>query len=98
MTTGTVARAGRQAGGWRWAMWGAVAALLGAPLVAMRFTGEVNWTASDFAAAALLLGGAAVLMEVAVRTLRTPAARAAAGVAILLALGLVWAELAVQII
>lgn len=98
MTTGTVARAGRQAGGWRWAMWGAVAALLVAPLVAMRFTDEVNWTAADFAAAALLLGGAAALIEVAVRTLRTPAARAAAGVAILLALGLVWGELAVQII
>lgn len=45
----------------RIAVWGAICALLLAPLVAMRFTEEVVWTAGDFAAATALLaivGGA----------------------------------------
>ena len=33
---------------WRPAIWGAAAFLLVLPAVAMQFTSEVNWTASDF--------------------------------------------------
>ena len=83
---------------WRIAMWGTVAALLMLPLVAMRFTDEVVWTGLDFVTAAVLLGGAAALFEVAVRTIRTPRTRVLAGLAILAVLVLVWLQLAVQII
>jgi hypothetical protein len=42
--------------------WGAVALVLTAPLVAMQFTEDVHWTASDFGfAGALLIGGGAVI-------------------------------------
>ena len=36
---------------WRgmcWVGWGGAAVLLSLPLIARRFTGEVNWTGSDF--------------------------------------------------
>ena len=41
---------------WRIIGWGGAVALLAAPFIAMRFTTEVNWTASDFVFAAVLLG------------------------------------------
>ena len=62
--------------GWRIAGWGSALALLLLPAVAMQFTDEVNWTAFDFLAAALMLlflGGA---IEFAMRTARTMPSRA----------------------
>ena len=53
--------------GWRIAGWGSLAALLALPALAMRFTGEVDWTASDFVFAALLLGFLGICVELAVR-------------------------------
>jgi hypothetical protein len=73
------------------------AAILTAPLVAMRFTAEVNWTAVDFAAAAVLLGGIGSLYVLLTHKLRTPVQRRAIGGGLLLTLMLVWAELAVGI-
>lgn len=73
------------------------AAILMVPLVAMRFTTEVNWTGSDFLVMGILLAFTGLLITFALRTVRTTRSR-------LLAVGLVvlgflycWAELAVGI-
>ncbi len=50
--------------------WGSVAALLIAPAVAMRFSDEVQWTAFDFIVAGVVLIGAGLVCEVAVRASR----------------------------
>ncbi|MCP3734868.1 hypothetical protein M9979_08290 [Sphingomonas sp. RP10(2022)] len=79
------------------AMWLAAAALLLAPAVAMRFTTEVVWTASDFAFAAILLFGSLTAFELVSR--RTPAMawRLAIGATLLGAVLLVWVNAAVGI-
>jgi hypothetical protein len=46
--------------------WGGVLALLALPAVAMRFTDEVRWTPSDFVFAAVVLGGAGILVELVI--------------------------------
>ena len=38
---------------WRLTLWGGVLCLLLLPLIAMQFSKEVNWTASDFVVAAI---------------------------------------------
>lgn len=77
--------------------WGAVALILLAPAVAMRFTDEVNWTASDFIlAGALLIGGGAVIELVAWRV-RYPAVRIGFALFIITIVALVWIEGAVGI-
>jgi hypothetical protein len=73
------------------------AAILMVPLVAMRFTAEVNWGPGDFAAAASLLGGGGSLYVLITHKLRTPGQRRAIGGGLLLTLMLVRAELAVGI-
>jgi formate hydrogenlyase subunit 3/multisubunit Na+/H+ antiporter MnhD subunit len=55
--TGTAERRGGM--NWRIVGSGGAAALLATPLVAMRFTGELNCWAGDFVLAALLFGDAA---------------------------------------
>jgi hypothetical protein len=82
---------------WRVAGWGLAALILLLPAVAMLVTGEVAWGPGDFLAAAILLGGAGLSLELVVRVTRPGAARWAAGAAVLAALLLVWAELAVGI-
>ena len=52
---------------WRIAGWGAAAGLILLPLVAMQFTSEVNWTASDFVFAAIMFGSVGLGLELAVR-------------------------------
>ncbi|MFM5907300.1 MAG: hypothetical protein ACKOPO_06920 [Novosphingobium sp.] len=87
----------QQGGHLRLALWAFAGLLLLLPAVAMQFTREVNWGAEDFAAAALLIGGAGLGVELAVRFIRARRAMALTIAAILLALALVWAELAVGI-
>jgi hypothetical protein len=82
----------------RLAGWCAAAALLLAPLVAMQFTGEVNWGWGDFLAAAVLVGSAGLAFEFAASRSGSRAYRAATGVALAAAFVLVWANLAVGII
>ena len=82
---------------WRVAGWSAAAALLLAPLVAMRFTEEVNWTPFDFAVFGALLAVAGGAFELVVRVTRRQAARAVAGAAIAIAFLLAWAHGAVGI-
>jgi len=74
------------------------AAMLLVPLVAMQFTSEVNWTASDFVIAAVLLAGTGMLFELATTKLRTRKSRLTAVAVIGLSFLFVWAELAVGII
>lgn len=69
--------------------------LLMIPLVAMRFTDEVNWTASDFVVAGVLLFGTGLTYELLARKMRRNVYRVAVGVALAAALFLVWANLAV---
>lgn len=76
-------------------MWGAIAAVLVLPAIAMLFTREVAWGVEDFAFAALLLIGAGLLVELAVVQLKTARAKLVAGAVIGLVVLLVWAEAAV---
>lgn len=65
------------------------------PLLAMQFTREVNWSAADFIIAAVLLLGAGLSYELAVRKVRKPLQRFIVGVVIAVIILLIWAELAV---
>jgi len=72
-------------------------AILAVPLVAMQFTGEVNWGPGDFLVAAGMLAALWAGVELALRTLARPAARfAGIALAVLIFLA-VWTELAVGI-
>ncbi len=75
----------------------AVAILLLIPLIAMQFTNEVNWTLSDFIAAAVLLLSAGLVAEFVMRKVKNNSLRIAICVALLIMLLLVWIELAVGI-
>lgn len=76
-----------------------VAVLLLIPFAAMKLGIDgVKWTAIDFIAAAIMLLGAGIGIEVALRVVKRFEYRIAACVAILFALAVVWAELAVGLI
>lgn len=75
-----------------------VAVLLLIPYFAMKFTGEVNWTAIDFIAAGVLLLGTGLTIELILRKVRSLKYRLALCAAALFALFIVWAELAVGLI
>ncbi|MBE7177345.1 MAG: hypothetical protein INR69_13120 [Mucilaginibacter polytrichastri] len=49
----------------------AVAAILAAPGIAMQFTSEVNWSASDFVIMAILLTTTAVFIEIVLQKVHT---------------------------
>lgn len=77
--------------------WSAVALIMAAPAIAMRFTSEVNWTATDFVfAGVLLIGGGAVIELVAWRV-RNPALRIGFSLFVIAVVALVWIEGAVGI-
>lgn len=88
----------RRGGPWRIVAWGAAGLLLLAPLIAMQFTDEVNWTGSDFVFAAVLLFGSLGAYELVTRTTEQTAYRAAVGVALVAAVLLIWVNGAVGII
>lgn len=64
----------------------------------MRFTGEVNWTATDFIVAGLLLFGAGLAYVLAVGARGDRAYRMAVAIAVGAALLLTWANLAVGMV
>ena len=76
----------------------ATAILLLVPLVAMKFTDEVNWTGMDFAVAGALLFGAGCAFVSLARRTGDIASRLAAVTAVLAGLMLIWVNLAVGII
>lgn len=89
---------GRRWSGWRIAGWSIPALLLLLPLVAMRFTDEVNWTAFDFLFAALLFGGVGLAFEFIARRSRSLSCRLGAGLAVVTAFLTVWVNAAVGMI
>lgn len=79
----------------RIAVWGAICALLIAPLLAMQFTNEVAWTGSDFAVAAAMLAILGVAFEMVFRSrLRAPL-KGVSLAAVLTVVALIWAQGAV---
>ncbi len=74
-----------------------IASILAIPLVAMQFTNEVQWDTRDFAVMGTLLLSTGLAIELVLRNLKTGVLRTVILVAILLALFLIWAELAVGI-
>lgn len=74
-----------------------VALLLLIPLIAMRFTDDVNWTLFDFIVAGALLLATGLMCELVIRKVNKVEHRIAICLAILAALLLIWAELAVGI-
>lgn len=89
---------GRRLSPWRVAGWSIPMLLLLLPAVAMRFTTEVDWTASDFIFAGLLLGSVGLAFELIVRKSRSLAYRLGAGLAVGAALLTVWVNGAVGMI
>jgi hypothetical protein len=83
---------------WRILGWGAAAMLLLLPLVAMRFTQEVNWTASDFVFAGVLIASVGGGFELAVRLSGNRAYRMAAGIGLAGIFLMVWINGAVGIV
>ena len=75
----------------------AVAVILSIPLLAMLFTDEVNWNLMDFAVAGSLLVGTALAIEFALQRIQQVNHRIFLAMVLLLALILVWMELAVGI-
>jgi len=67
--------------------------LLLIPLVAMRFTNEVNWTLLDFSVAGFMLLSAGLLCELVLRKVDNLKYRIALCAAILAMLVLVWGAL-----
>jgi hypothetical protein len=84
---------------WRIIGWGAAVAILAAPFVAMQLNAEgVNWTVGDFLAMGIMLGAVGGFLELAVRMTRNRYYRTGAGLALLGAFLLAWANLAVGIV
>lgn len=73
------------------------ALILLVPLLAMQFTDEVVWTLLDFTVAGALLVGTGVIYVLSARMVSSARSRVVLGVALAVALLLVWAELAVGI-
>ncbi|PWV51914.1 hypothetical protein [Chitinophaga sp. S165] len=67
------------------------------PLIAMQFTNEVKWTLSDFVIAGILLLGTGLMIELVLRKVKQTRHRILLCGAIILALMVVWVELAVGI-
>ena len=75
-----------------------VGLLLLVAYIAMRLMGDVKWSSFDFVAAGVMLLGAGLALEVALRLVRKTSYRIALCAAILFALFIIWAELAVGLI
>lgn len=98
MAIGATRNEGLGMGRWRWAIWGVAACLLMVPLIAMRFTSEVNWDASDFVFMGVMLFAACGTFELAARATRDTAYRTAVGITVVGSFLLIWINLAVGII
>lgn len=83
---------------WRVAGWGSGLALLILPELGMLMTGKVNWTASDFAFAAVLLSFVGGVVELAVRFAPPGAPRVGYVLAGSIAFFTLWSNAAVGII
>ena len=75
----------------------AVALILLLPLITMQFTNEVNWNLFDFVVMGSLLLGTGLMCELVVRKVKNKDYRIGTLAVIVVALFLIWAELAVGI-
>lgn len=98
MANGTNIGGTRRLNPWRLLGWGTAAALLLTPLVAMQFTREVNWTASDFAFAGAMIGGVGIVYELTVRMTDSHPYRSGVALALAAAFLIAWANGAVGMI
>jgi len=73
------------------------AIILSIPLIAMQFSSEVKWTLNDFITAGILLLSTGLAIELVIRNMKKGTFRTVLLIIILLALFLIWAELAVGI-
>jgi hypothetical protein len=97
MNENTENSSGRRMSLWRVVAWGAAAFILLLPMVAMQFTDEVNWTASDFVFAGVLLFGSLGAYELAARRTDNATYQFGVGMAITAAFLLTWINAAVGI-
>ena len=74
-----------------------VASILLVPFIAMQFTNEVKWSLFDFMVAGTLLLGTGLMCELVMRKVNKIGNRIAICAVLLIALLLLWAELAVGI-
>ncbi len=74
-----------------------IAVLLLIPLIAMQFTNEVDWGLLDFVVMGVLLFGIGLICEFIMRKVKKTEHRILIIAVILVALFLIWAELAVGI-
>ncbi|MCZ4244333.1 hypothetical protein [Pedobacter punctiformis] len=74
-----------------------VALILSIPLIAMQFTNEVKWGLFDFVVMGALLLSTGFAIELVIRKVKAGTLRTVLFFIILLALFLIWAELAVGI-
>ena len=88
----------RKGSRWRVLGWSIAAGLILLPLVAMQFTGEVNWTTGDFLFAVLMIGSVGLAFELVVRASSNIAYRAGAATALAAAFLTVWVNGAVGMI
>jgi hypothetical protein len=72
--------------------------LLFVPYALMKITGEMKWSGFDFMLLAVMLFGAGLAIEIALRLITKFEYRVAACIGILILLAIVWAELAVGLI
>jgi len=73
------------------------ATILSLPLIAMQFTAEVNWAASDFLIMGALLFATAFAVDLVLKKVKTFKSRLILVFGILALLILIWAEMAVGI-
>jgi len=78
-------------------IYSSAAIVLMIPLVAMQFTTEVNWTASDFLIMGALLFATAFVVDLILKKVKTFRSRLILVFGILALLILIWAEMAVGI-
>ena len=75
-----------------------IASILLAPLIAMQFSTEVQWTAGDFIIAAILLSSFALLIEFLIRKKQQGKHRTVLILLAILTLLLLWGEMAVGLL
>ena len=75
-----------------------IASILLAPLIAMQFSTEVQWTAEDFIIAAILLSSFALLIEFLIRKKQQGKRRNVLILLAILTLLLLWGEMAVGLL
>jgi hypothetical protein len=97
VTRDQVREGGRGGSRWRKAAWSLAALLLVTPLVAMQFTDEVRWTASDFAVFGGMLALALGAFELGGRAAGDTVSRFAVAIAVGATFLLVWAQGAVGV-